>query len=497
MSFSLSERASGVLLHPTCLPGAHGCGDAGPEAHAFAEWLRGAGQRFWQMLPVGPVGYGNSPYSAHSAFAGSPLLISIDSLVEEGLLPAAALREKPHFPAGRADYPAARAWRDRCLKIAFQVFRKSDHAAFEAFCAQSNDWLADYALYAAIKRSRGDRSWTEWEPELRARDAEALDRARRALREEIEQQRFEQFLFAQNWRALKARCAALGLGLIGDVPIFVAHDSADVWAHRELFFLDPQGQPTVIAGVPPDYFSATGQRWGNPLYRWEVLEQTGFRWWIRRFAQMLERFDAIRLDHFIGFQRYWEIAAGEPTAQHGRWVPGPGAKLFEALRKAFGTLPLIAEDLGAVTPEVTALRDRFDLPGMKILQFAFGTDPQAPTFLPHNYQRNSLACTGTHDNDTTRGWFEKLGAEERRATLEYLGTSGREIHWEMIREVWRSVANLALAPVQDLLGLGTESRMNLPGTAQGNWEWRLAKIPGAKEQDRLRELTRIYGRSAP
>jgi 4-alpha-glucanotransferase len=496
MPFSLSERASGVLLHPTSLPGAHGCGDAGPEAHSFAEWLRGAGQRWWQMLPLGPVGYGNSPYSAHSAFAGSSLLISLDRLAEEGLLPLGALADKPRFPQGRVDYSAAQAWRERCLQIAFQAFgkRTSDHSSFEIFCAQSGDWLPDYALYAAIKRSRNGRGWTEWEPELRARDADALDRARHALRAEIEQQRFEQFLFARHWRGLKARCGELGVGLIGDVPIFVAHDSADVWAHRELFSLDPQGQPTVIAGVPPDYFSATGQRWGNPLYRWDVLEQTGFRWWIRRFAQMLERFDAVRLDHFIGFQRFWEIPAGEPTAQNGRWVPGPGAKLFEALRRAFGTLPLIAEDLGAVTPEVTALRDRFDLPGIKLLQFAFGTDPQAPTFLPHNYTRNSVAYTGTHDNDTTRGWFGKLAERERRAVLEYLGTSGREIHWEMIREVWHSVANLAIAPLQDLLGLGTEARMNLPGTSQGNWEWRFTEVEG---QERLRDLTRIYGRSAP
>jgi 4-alpha-glucanotransferase len=499
MAFSLSERASGVLLHPTSLPGAYGCGDAGFEAHDFAEWLHDAGQRWWQMLPVGPVGYGNSPYSAHSAFAGSALLISLDWLVEEGLLPRSALSDAPHFPEGRADYPTARAWREKCLKFAFQAFKKrsSDHPSFTIFCAQNDLWLEDFSLYSAIKRARHDLSWTEWEPELRARDAEALDRARYALREEIEQQRFEQFVFARHWRSLKSRCAELGIGLIGDVPIFVAHDSADVWANRELFFLDPQGQPTVIAGVPPDYFSKTGQRWGNPLYRWEALERTGYRFWLQRFAQMLERFDAIRLDHFIGFQRYWEIPASEPTALNGHWVPGPGAKLFEALRKAQGTLPLIAEDLGAVTPEVAALRDKFNLPGIKLLQFAFGTDPQGPTFLPHNYARNSVAYTGTHDNDTTRGWFTKLEPTERRAALEYLGSAGREINWEMSRCVWGSVANLALAPAQDLLGLGSEGRMNLPGTLWGNWEWRLEPGQlGPKEQERLRDLTRIYGRSA-
>ena len=499
MSFDLSERASGVLLHPTSLPGRHGCGDAGPEAHSFAEWMRDAGQRWWQMLPVGPVGYGNSPYSALSAFAGNPLFISLDRLVEEELLPRGALAETPALPEGRVDYRAARAWRDKCLRVSYQAFKKrgSDRGPFEVFCADNASWLDDYALYAALKQARGERPWAEWEPDLRARDPEALDRARHALREEMGQQRFEQFVFARHWRSLKLRCAELGVGLIGDLPIFAAHDSADVWAHRELFFLDAQGQPTVVAGVPPDYFSATGQRWGNPLYRWDALERTGFRWWVERFARMLERFDAIRLDHFIGFQRYWEIPASEPTARKGRWVPGPGAGLFEAVRRVHRSLPLIAEDLGAVTPEVTALRDQFNLPGIKLLQFAFGTDPQAPTFLPHDYPRHCVAYTGTHDNDTTRGWFEKLGPDERRHVLDYLGTSGREIHWEMVRCVWRSVAALGLAPAQDLLGLGSEARMNLPGTAQGNWEWRLEPgQPGPGEQERLRDLTRIYGRSA-
>ena len=491
MSSVLTERASGVLLHPTSLPGAHGCGDLGPQAHAFAQWLRSAGQRFWQMLPVGPLGYGNSPYSALSAFAGNPLLISLDRLVDEGLLPRGALADVPRFSASRTDYAAARAWREKCLRIAFDAFQKrtSDHPSFEIFCSASAAWLEDFALYSAIKRARSERPWTEWEPDLRARDPEALDRARKALRGEIDQQRLEQYLFARHWRTLHDACGSSGLRLIGDLPIFVAHDSADVWAHRELFFLDPQGQPTVIAGVPPDYFSATGQRWGNPLYRWD---EATLRWWTQRFASMLERFDAIRLDHFIGFVRYWEIAASEPTAQNGRWIPGPGAKLFERL----GAAPLIAEDLGAVTPEVTALRDRFGFPGIKLLQFAFGTDPQGPTFLPHNYERNSVAYTGTHDNDTTVGWFDKLSESERRAALDYLGTAGREIHWEMLRAVWASVANIAIAPAQDLLGLGSEARMNLPGTSQDNWEWRLAELPSESVQQRLERLTAIYGRSA-
>lgn len=504
MSLNLNERASGVLLHLTSLPGPWGCGDLGPQAHAFAGWLHGAEQRIWQMLPVGPVGYGNSPYSALSAFAGNPLFISLDRLVDDGLLPRRALAEAAAFPAGRTDYARAGAFREPLLHTAFQAFsrRTSDHEVFALFCEENAAWLEDFALYAAIKRSRDERPWTEWEPELRARDAEALDRAREALHADIAQQRFEQFLFQRHWQALKDACAARGVALVGDLPIFVAHDSADVWAHRELFHLDAQGAPAVVSGVPPDYFSSTGQRWGNPLYRWDVLERTGYRFWLQRFARLLRLFDAVRLDHFIGFVRYWEIPAAEPTAQNGRWQPGPGAKLFEAL----GPAPLIAEDLGALTPEVTALRERFGFPGIRLLQFAFGTDPQASSFLPYNYERACVAYTGTHDNDTAAGWFHEHGSAqrtreqcemERRAALAYLGSSGREIHWEMIRAVFASVANLAVAPMQDVLGLGSAARMNLPGTSSGNWEWRLRDgQPGPAEQERLRELARVYGRSA-
>jgi len=505
MAFELNERASGVLLHPTSLPGPHGCGDLGPQAHAFARWMHDAGQRWWQMLPVGPVGYGNSPYSAHSAFAGNPLLISLETLAAEGLLPREAPADEPSFPAGRVDYAATRSWRDRQLRAAFAQFatRTNEHPEFEAFCSDNASWLEDYALYTAIKRARGGRSWTGWEPELRARDPAALDRARSALRDEVHQNRFEQFVFARQWQALRARCRVLGVALMGDLPIFVAHDSADVWTHRDLFFLDAQGNPTVVAGVPPDYFSATGQRWGNPLYDWEKLERTGFRWWLKRLAQMLSRFDAVRLDHFIGYVRYWEIPAQERTAENGRWRPAPGAKLFEAL----GPAQLVAEDLGAVTPEVIAMRERFHFPGMKVLQFAFGTDPQADVFLPHAYERPAVAYTGTHDNDTTAGWFHECGSpqrspeqceKERRAALAYLGVNdaGRAIHWDMIRGVWSSVANVAIAPMQDLLGLGTAARMNRPGTAEGNWEWRLPALPDESVQERLRAVTGTYGRAA-
>src|SRR5438874_2275423 len=413
MAFDLSERASGILLHLTSLPGPHGSGDLGPQAHAFARLLHGVGQRWWQMLPVGPLGYGNSPYSAHYSFAGNPLLISLERLAEEGLLSRAALTDAPRFRSGRVDYAATRAWRMPHLRNAFAAHgrRTGDHPQFEAFCAANAGWLEDFALYAAIKRSRGDRPWTEWEPDLRSRDRAALDRARRVLRAEIDQQRFEQYLFDDHWQA--------------------------------------------------------------------------------------------RLDHFIGFTRYWEVPGREDTAKNGRWRPGPGAKLFEAL----GPAQLIAEDLGDVTPEVTALRERFGFPGMRVLQFAFGTDPQAKAFLPHNYERNSVAYTGTHDNDTTFAWFHDCGSpqrakeqceKERRMALAYLGVKdgGREIHWDMIRAVWSSVANLAIAPVQDLLGLGSEARMNLPGTTEGNWEWRLEALPDAAVLERLGEMTGLYGRSA-
>jgi len=504
MAFSLSERASGVLLHPTSLPGPHGCGDLGGEARAFARSIRAAGQRFWQMLPVNPPGFGSSPYSACSAFAGNPLLIDLTALVADGLLERAALSHS--LPAGRVDFAATRAFRERHLCSAWAAFSRLPKRpdAYEAFCARNDCWLDDFALYSAIKHAQGDRAWTQWPADLRARDPGALDRARAALRDGIEQHRFWQFLFDRQWQSLREDCSRLGIGLIGDLPIFVAHDSADVWAHPDLFHLDPQGQPTVVAGVPPDYFSKTGQRWGNPLYLWDRLEKTGFRWWLQRFSQTFAHFDAIRLDHFIGFCRYWEVAAREPTAQNGRWCPAPGAKLFEAL----GPAQLIAEDLGAVTPEVTALRDQFGFPGMKLLQFAFGTDPQAQTFLPHNYDRNSVAYPGTHDNDTVVGWFHEEGSpqrspeeceKERRKALAYLAVKdgGREIHWDMLRAVWSSVANLAIAPVQDLLGLGPEARMNRPGTVEGNWEWRLTAQLPAGVLDRLLQMTRTYGRSAP
>jgi 4-alpha-glucanotransferase len=491
----LSDRTAGLLLHPTSLAGAAENGDLGPEARAFIDFLADADQRWWQMLPVGPPGYGNSPYSAESAFAGSAALISIDRLVEDGLL-SAAQRGQP---------------RGELLRAAFAAFRagggspEADH-----FIAASAGWLDDYALYRAIKRAHGDRQWTHWPAELRDREPRVLAEAGAALADEIAFARFVQWRFARDWRALRTYAHARGIGLIGDIPIFVAHDSADVWQHRELFTLDDAtGEPALVAGVPPDYFSATGQRWGNPLYRWDRMRADGFAWWIERFRATLGAFDALRLDHFIGFARYWEIAAHEATAVNGHWREGPGVPFFAAVREALGELPLIAEDLGAMTPEVHALRDRFELPGIKVLQFAFGTDPSAPDFIPHNYPRRAVVYTGTHDNDTTWGWFHDPGSDggsrspaqterERQAALHYMGAGpegASDIHWRMIRLMLMSVANVAIIPVQDILGLGSEARMNRPGVGQGNWSFRLT--PGALTPAlaaRLRDLTVTYGR---
>ena len=486
----LSERSAGLLLHPTSLPGPGENGDLGSRARRFADFLAQAGQRWWQMLPLGQPGYGDSPYSALSAFAGTPALISLERLAEDGLLTGAPSREL-------------------ALQQAFAAFRRREgreREEFALYCEANREWLDDFALYWAIKRSQRLVQWTRWPAELRDRRPGALEEARRHLRDDLELCRFEQYRFDGDWRALRLYCEQRGIGLIGDVPIFVAHDSADVWQHRELFHLDDRGEPTVIAGVPPDYFSATGQRWGNPLYNWPRLRETGFHWWVERFRAALARFHAIRLDHFIGFVRYWEIPAGEPTAVNGRWMPGPGWPLFQAVHAALGELPLVAENLGAVTPAVERLRRKLRAPGLRILQFAFGTDPQAPLFAPHAYRRNTVAYTGTHDNDTTVGWFNDAGGDsrspaqvekERRAALRYLGASdGGEIHWHMIRALYASVANLVLVPAQDVLGLGSESRMNRPGIATGNWRWRLAEgalTPALAE--RLHELVQTYGRS--
>lgn len=503
-----TARSSGVLLHPTSLPGRHGIGDLGPEAYRWVDFLAGSRQTLWQVLPLGPTGYGDSPYQCFSAFAGNPLLVSPDLLLEDGLLTADDLADPPGFPAERVDYGPVIEYKSRLWAKAFEAFQRGGAAraglreAFDAFCATNAAWLEDYALFMALKDAHGGRVWSAWERALARRESAALARARRKLADSIAAHQFRQFLFFRQWQPLKAYANERGIRIIGDIPIFVAFDSAEVWARPELFHLNEAGRPTVVAGVPPDYFSATGQLWGNPLYRWEVLKASGFQWWIERIRATLGAVDLVRLDHFRGFEAYWEVPAGHPTAEVGRWVKGPGADFFQAVQSALCTaggsrgarLPLIAEDLGVVTPEVVALRDQFSLPGMKVLQFAFAADAADP-FLPHNYPRNCVVYSGTHDNDTTRGWYQTASERERDACRRYLGRDGRDIAWDFIRLAWASVAEMALAPLQDVLSLGPEARMNLPGRASGNWGWRYrSEQLNETLRDRLAELTRLYGR---
>ncbi len=508
MSFS---RSSGILLHPTSLPGRFGVGDFGPEAYRFADFLTAAGQSLWQVLPLGPTGYGASPYACFSAFAGNTLLISPELLVEERLVERDELSSRPEFAGDdRVDFNRAQEFKERLLEKAFARFKRTTdtglRSAFLTFCERYASWLDDYALFRALKDRFGGVAWNDWDVSLARRDAAALNGAREELRDGIEAQKFYQFLFFKQWLVLKDYCNERGIKLIGDIPIFVAHDSADVWTNPGEFKLDERGAPVVVAGVPPDYFSATGQFWGNPLYNWEHMRADGFRWWIARVAATLQTVDLVRIDHFRGFAACWEIPGGDRTAERGRWVEAPGRELFTAIRQALGELPIIAEDLGVITPDVEALRDDFGFPGMRVLQFAFGGDTQNQD-LPHNYHRNVVVYTGTHDNDTTVGWYESAAgtgstrdaaqvAKEREFCLKYLHTDGREIHWDFIRAVFGSVANIAIVPLQDVLGLGARARMNLPNSTSGNWSWRYESDALTDEHSkRLKELTQLYARN--
>lgn len=493
-------RASGLLLHPTSLPGGHGIGDLGPEAYRFVDFLASAGQGIWEVLPLGPAGHGNSPYAARSAFAGNPWLISLDQLVAEGLLDSGELPPRPD-PMSRVSFESVPALKLGALRRAAERFTTSasqaQREAYAAFCAENAHWLDDYALFMAIHETHGGRTWVEWEPGLAGREPGALTEFARANAGLVEFHRVTQFLFAQQWDALRAYAHARAVQIMGDLPIFVAFDSADVWSHRDQFLLDEAGRPTVVAGVPPDYFSATGQRWGNPLYRWEAMAANGFAWWIERFRQLLQQVDIVRIDHFRGFVACWEIPAHCETAVEGRWAPAPGREIFRVVREALGELSIVVEDLGVITEDVVALREELGYPGMKVLQFAFDSGPTNP-FLPHWYQPNVVVYTGTHDNDTTVGWFQTRVGAERAFALRYLGSDGREITWDLIRLAFLSVADTAIVPVQDVLGLGSEARMNHPGRAEGNWAWRL--LPGQLTDGhcaRLRELTETYGRITP
>ncbi len=493
------ERSSGIILHPTSLPGPDGIGDLGPEAYRWVDFLAEAGCRLWQVLPLGPTGYGDSPYQCFSAFAGNPYLVSPALLLNNGLLRRSDLIDRPTFPADRVDFGAVIPWKLTLLDRAFDRFKVATDphlaAEFEQFCKTQSFWIDDFALFMAIKESFGGGSWETWPDEFRKRTRKALTEFNSQETERIERHRFRQFLFFRQWNALKAYANRKEIQIIGDISIFISSDSADAWSHPELFHFDKQLKPKVVAGVPPDYFSPTGQLWGNPLYKWEEHQKQGYSWWIQRMKATLQMVDIVRLDHFRGFAGYWEIPYGMLTAEIGRWVKGPGAELFNAIRDALGDLPIIAEDLGVITPDVVALREAFDLPGMKVFQFAFSTDPLDP-FLPHNYVQNCVAYTGTHDNDTAFGWYASAPEKERDFIRRYLGRSGEDIAWDMIRAVWSSVAVFSLAPMQDLLSLGTEARMNLPGRASGNWSWRLsaeALQPGLLE--RLQETNYLYARS--
>jgi 4-alpha-glucanotransferase len=496
-------RSSGILLHPTSLPSRFGIGELGVEAYRFIDFLAESYQQLWQVLPLGPTGYGNSPYSCFSALAGNPLLISLERLQEQGLLTNDDLNSLPAFPLDSVDFDLVSQTKMPLLQKACENFKAKandsplDHIEFKGFCEAKAFWLDDYSLFMSIREKFDKTSWYTWETSIAKRETEALAQWKQQLEGEIYFHKYLQFEFFRQWSELKKYANMRGVQIIGDIPIYVAHDSADVWAHPDLFCLDEEtGEAALMAGVPPDYFSATGQLWGNPVYNWEKLQQDHFRWWVLRFESLLDYVDIIRIDHFRGFEAYWAVEQGETTAIKGEWLKAPGEEFFELLYQKLGKLPIMAEDLGVITPEVEALRDKFEFPGMKILQFAFGGGSDNP-FLPFNYPRNSVVYTGTHDNDTTIGWFNQLSAYEKERLLLYLGcTTSEGIHWDLIRLAMSSVANQAIIPLQDVLGLDTSARMNFPSTVEGNWAWRYREGALTEElRDHLKILTHTYGRA--
>jgi 4-alpha-glucanotransferase len=493
------KRASGVLLHPTSLPGRFGIGELGDHAYKFVDFLADTGQKLWQVLPLGPTGYGDSPYQCFSAFAGNPLLISLEHLVRDNALAADDLKDTPVFPDDRVNYGDVIEFKLDLLArsaVHFQNYASTaDQKAFEQFCADNASWLDDYALFMALKDTHEGAAWNTWEDDIARRTPKALKKARKDLANAIRAQQYFQYQFFKQWGWIRKYANDKGIQIIGDIPIFVSLDSADAWANRDLFYFDERGNPTVVAGVPPDYFSPTGQRWGNPLYRWDEMAKQGYSWWIERTQASLKLYDYVRIDHFRGFEAYWEVPSNEPTAMKGTWVKGPEGALFKAIQAALGDdLPIIAEDLGVITPEVETLRDAFRFPGMRVLQFAFVADTSS-NFLPHNYVRNTVAYAGTHDNDTTVGWWEKLDDTTKQQVRDYLGIDGAEIHWAMIRALLMSVANTAIVTLQDVLGLGSDARMNFPGRADGNWYWRFTWDQLTHELRRkLQSMTQMYGR---
>ncbi len=496
------SRASGILLHPTSFPSRFGIGDLGQEAYNFVNFLKDSGQQIWQVLPLGPTGFGNSPYLAYSAMAGNPLLISPDKLQDKGLLAQEDLSNLPEFPSDRVDFDLVAQLKGSLLKTAYQNFQKNaseeEQEAFEELCTSKAFWLDDYAFYMALKEAHEGASWHIWDKEIASRQPETLAEWQQRLADEIQYHKFLQFEFFQQWDELKNYANEQGIKIFGDVPIYVSHDSADVWAHPEIFCLDAEtSEVSLMAGVPPDYFSETGQLWGNPVYQWDRLEQEDFLWWVQRIQSMLNKVDLIRIDHFRGLSAYWAVPEGETTAINGEWVEAPGEVLFETINEKLGTLPIIAEDLGLITPDVEELRDKFEFPGMKILHFAFDSGSDNP-YLPYNYiSPNWVVYTGTHDNNTTVGWFNNRSSEEQERVTRFLGgTWGNGIHWDLIRLAMSSVASMAIFPLQDILGLGEEAIMNQPGVAEGNWSWRYRSgMLTSEVSDRLKEVTDIYGRT--
>lgn len=494
-------RASGILLHISSLPGQHGIGDLGDAAYQFVDLLAEAGQSYWQILPMTPSGPGNSPYSSDSAFAGNKIFISPERLIADGILDPIDISGCPSFDPAAVDYARAWRWKASLLDRAFEISRSAPRnelvREFDEFVEENAWWLEDYALFKALKDAFNGRPWFEWPLAIRARDAEALERARHQYSRQIDGERFSQFLFFRQWRALKRYANSLGVRIIGDIPIFVAPDSADVWCNRQFFKLGPDGLPEVVAGVPPDYFSETGQLWGNPIYDWAAMLADGLGWWTARIAFELQRNDIVRLDHFIGFVRNWEVPFGDETAENGEWADVPGGQIFSTLTRRLGEMPLIAEDLGSLTPEVEQLRDKFGFPGMRVLQYGFGGDAYNRD-LPHNYPRNCVAYTGTHDNDTALGWYHSLTKTQRQHLRSYLGYSGRDINQGMIRCLLASVADTVIIPLQDVLGFDRDGRMNFPGKEDGNWTWR---VPGemltSGAFERLHRMCELFGRTKP
>ncbi|MEA5553525.1 4-alpha-glucanotransferase [Anabaena cylindrica UHCC 0172] len=494
-------RSSGILLHPSSFPSRFGIGDLGLEAYRFIDFLKNSYQQYWQVLPLGPTAYGNSPYMCYSAMAGNYFLISLEKLVDEGFLTEADFANLPDFPVDKVDFEQVIPIKVNLLIKAFGNFKTQANAvqrkAFEDFCNSKGYWLDNYALFMALKDARNSRSWHTWEPELAKREPAALAQIKQDLAEEIFYYKFVEYEFFRQWSELKNYANQNGIDIIGDIPIYVAHDSADVWANPDNFALNEEtGEAALMAGVPPDYFSSTGQLWGNPVYNWEELQKQDFKWWVQRFEAMLDYVDIIRIDHFRGFEAYWAVPQGEETAVNGEWIEAPGVAFFEAIKQKLGKLPILAEDLGIITPEVEALRDKFEFPGMKVLHFAFGSDPANP-FLPFNYPKNAVVYTGTHDNDTTLGWFNTANDYEKQNLLLYLGSISPDgINWDLIRLALSSIANQAIIPLQDVLGLGNEARMNYPSTAEGNWGWRYrAGVLNGELCDRLQNLTKLYGRA--